>query len=229
MTNAKAINILARLVGGATQPSWDDIRKAAKFAYDVLSASKEDEVHIQFNDDRTLPKQQPQGLDEAATFSSIDYVDSIPDGGTDKHPWNDEDVETAYQNGFKAGAEWRDIHIPKLPDNIDEAAELSANGAMISRQAAMYNTVVYNTGIKCFDHSDLMKQFKAGAKWTPSPAASPCSRNTRRTRRGSRPSSRGSPSCSSSTRLRRSRSCHPCTRRLRVHASRGPANNRAPA
>lgn len=54
MTNAKAINILARLVGGATQPSWDDIRKAAKFAYDVLSASKEDEVHIQFNDDRTL-------------------------------------------------------------------------------------------------------------------------------------------------------------------------------
>ena len=92
-------------------------------------------------------------------------MDSIPDGGTDKHPWNDEDVETAYQNGFKAGAEWRDIHIPKLPDNIDEAAELSANGAMISRQAAMYNTVVYNTGIKCFDHSDLMKQFKAGAKW----------------------------------------------------------------
>ena len=40
----------------------------------------------------------PQGLDRAA----IDHVDSIPDGGTAKHPWNDEDIEYA----FKAGAKW---------------------------------------------------------------------------------------------------------------------------
>lgn len=49
-----------------------------------------------------------------------------------------------------------------LPSNFDNAAELSANDAMMKRQ---FPSVVYNTGLKCFDHSDLMKQFKAGAEW----------------------------------------------------------------
>ena len=51
---------------------------------------------------------------------------------------------------------------PSLPSNLDGAAELSANGAMIKIQ---FPSVVYNTGLKCFDHSDLIKQFKAGAEW----------------------------------------------------------------
>lgn len=51
---------------------------------------------------------------------------------------------------------------PPLPSNLDAAAELSANDAMIKRQ---FPSVVYNTGLKCFDHSDLIKQFKAGAEW----------------------------------------------------------------
>ena len=66
--------------------------------------------------------EEPQGLDEAATFSSIDYVDSIPDGGTDKHPWNDEDVETAYQNGFKAGAKWMAEQGTTIEAEIDETS-----------------------------------------------------------------------------------------------------------
>ena len=49
-----------------------------------------------------------------------------------------------------------------LHSNLDAAAELSANDAMIKRQ---FPSVVYNTSLKCFDHSDLIKQFKAGAKW----------------------------------------------------------------
>ena len=97
MTRDKAINILARLAGGATQPSWDDIRKAARFACDVLSASKEDEVHIQFNDDRTLPKQQPQGLDEAAEEYTKLHITIFPDGSTDRGN---------RQMAFKAGAKW---------------------------------------------------------------------------------------------------------------------------
>ena len=48
----------------------------------------------------------PEGLDEAAMRDSLDYVDDIPDGGTDKHPWNDHDIEKAYYDGMLAGAEW---------------------------------------------------------------------------------------------------------------------------
>ena len=53
----------------------------------------------------------------------------------------------------------------KEPQGLDEAAEISANGAVISRQSHMDGRVVYNLNERCFDHSDLMKQFKAGAKW----------------------------------------------------------------
>ena len=45
-------------------------------------------------------------LEETAMRDSLDYVDSIPDGGTDKHPWNDHDVEKAYYDGMLAGAKW---------------------------------------------------------------------------------------------------------------------------
>lgn len=65
-------------------------------------------------------------------------------------------------HGFRDGASWRDSQIQRLSNGIDGAAELSANDAMIKRQ---FPSVVYNTGLKCFDHSDLIKQFKAGAEW----------------------------------------------------------------
>lgn len=65
-------------------------------------------------------------------------------------------------HGFRDGAMWRDSQAQKLSNDIDGAAELSANDAMIKRQ---FPSVVYNRGLKCFDHSDLIKQFKAGAEW----------------------------------------------------------------
>ena len=51
------------------------------------------------------------------------------------------------------------------PKGLDDAAELSANGAVISRQSSIDGRVVYNLKEKCFDYSDLIKQFKLGAKW----------------------------------------------------------------
>lgn len=47
----------------------------------------------------------------------------------------------------------------------EEKAELSANSAMISRQSNLYHTNVYNVKRYCFNHSDLVKQFLAGAEW----------------------------------------------------------------
>lgn len=67
-----------------------------------------------------------------------------------------EEVIEAMAMGAKA------LSKPSLPTNLDEAAELSANDAVIKRQ---FPSVVYNTHLKCFNHSDLIKQFKAGAKY----------------------------------------------------------------
>ena len=58
-----------------------------------------------------------------------------------------------------------EARVNPVSDDLKEAAELSANGAMISRQAALFNTVVYNPQTKCFNYSDLVRQFKAGAEW----------------------------------------------------------------
>ena len=59
-------------------------------------------------------------LDNVAILKAIDYTDGIEDGGTEKHPWNDEDVETGYINGFKAGAEWQREQM--LKDAVDGIA-----------------------------------------------------------------------------------------------------------
>lgn len=47
MTREEAINILSRLAGGATQPSWADIRQAAKFTLDELSKQETEGVTIE--------------------------------------------------------------------------------------------------------------------------------------------------------------------------------------
>lgn len=105
MTRDKAINILARLAGGATQPSWDEIRKAAQFACSVLSASPEDSAHIQFNDERTFKKEQPQGLDEAADC----YKDTIKPEDVDDYEhcvFYETYTEQQIADAFIAGAKW---------------------------------------------------------------------------------------------------------------------------
>lgn len=103
MTRDKAINILARLAGGATQPSWEEIRKAAQFACDVLSDSPEDGVHIQFNDDRTLPKPTLQGLDEAALRGAYH---AFPETMEALSPQMVMAHRTSFKRGFKARAKW---------------------------------------------------------------------------------------------------------------------------
>ena len=90
----------------------------------------------------------PSNLDEAAE----EYSERFHDGKDKLYAFH----------GFRDGALWRDSQIQRLSNGIDGAAELSANDAMIKRQ---FPSVVYNTGLKCFDHSDLIKQFKAGAEW----------------------------------------------------------------
>ena len=54
----------------------------------------------------------PSSLDEAADKFAVLYDQGTCDG--------------IAQDCFKAGAQWRDAQIPKLPDNLDEAARLSA-------------------------------------------------------------------------------------------------------
>ena len=52
------------------------------------------------------PNNHFEGLDEAASNAGFDYVDDIVLLAEPNHRWNDHDVEKAYGDGFKAGAEW---------------------------------------------------------------------------------------------------------------------------
>lgn len=102
-----------------------------------------------------LPKEFDKILDEAARKYSERFQD---------------EKDKLYSfHGFRNGAMWRDSRAQRLSNDVDGAAELSANDAMIKRQ---FPSVVYNTGLKCFDHSDLIKQFKAGAEWMAEQGAS---------------------------------------------------------
>lgn len=72
----------------------------------------------------------PAGMEEAAMRDSLDYVDSIPDGGTDKHPWNDHDVEKAYYDGMLAGAEWQREQDQQLIELAEDHAMLAGMNKM---------------------------------------------------------------------------------------------------
>ena len=76
MTKEEAVNILARLAGGATQPSWISIKQAASVALNLIN------------------KPEPYGLDEAAE----EYKDNIAFD-------NDFDKEQCIID-FKAGVKW---------------------------------------------------------------------------------------------------------------------------
>ena len=103
----------------------------------------------------SLEKEQSQGLDEAATKYQLE-VDKQWNRG-----WSDS-VEQAYVEGvndvigtsigdaFKAGAKWRDSQIPRLSNNIDEAAEEYAYNEYPSYGVA---------NVECEKH------FRAGAEW----------------------------------------------------------------
>ena len=74
----------------------------------------------------TLSVEAPEGLDEAAKeyeWSNVDTNQLNP-------PTLDMIVQVGdLRDAFKAGAEWRDAQLPKLPDNLEEAAEISFDEA----------------------------------------------------------------------------------------------------
>lgn len=61
-----------------------------------------------------------------------------------------------FRRGFKAGAQWRDTQIPKLPDSLDEAAEYSS---------LEYSTKLEEHGITASDSVHYRAGFKDGAEW----------------------------------------------------------------
>ena len=93
---------------------------------------------------------------EEATKKLADIIFNVAKSGYIPYDTNDE------MCAMNIAKEHIDEFYTSIPSNLDEAAELSANDAVIKRQ---FPSVVYNTRLKCFDHSDLIKQFKAGAKW----------------------------------------------------------------
>ena len=128
---------------------------------------------------RELTRQDPQGLDEApkkdwfdkygeevnAVRGSSHYSEKELDEAAEKYSFKETNErlmenEISRKNerlfhwqtnkAFKAGAKWRDAQIPKLPDNLDDAAE-----------EYMLITDTKNS----HEEYMIMGAFKAGAKW----------------------------------------------------------------
>ena len=85
----------------------------------------------------------PSGLDEAAKQFQ---------GRWD----NDQSPEAS----FKAGAQWRDAQIPKLPDSIDEAAEEYRD-----TEVCTDSDYIDDDGDSLYRSFALREAFKAGAEW----------------------------------------------------------------
>ena len=83
MTREEAKNILARLAGGVTFPTWEQIRNAARLALNLF-------------DKRPLPS----NLDEAAEKYANRGISSNSD------PYEETIAYQADRDAFKAGAEW---------------------------------------------------------------------------------------------------------------------------
>ena len=93
------------------------------------------------------PVKEPQGLNEAAEeqWAAMEYVSNTAREASSARGWQTDDVV----NAFKAGAAWRDAQIPKLPDNLGEAAEEYLTDKNVGE---LYQDFTKDT-------------FKAGAKW----------------------------------------------------------------
>jgi len=92
----------------------------------------------------TLSVDAPEGLDEAA----VDGADTLLAKPKDYALAAKADYWNGAHDGFKAGAEWRDAQLPKLPKELDDAAE------EYSKQASDGH-----------NFRDLICGFKAGAEW----------------------------------------------------------------
>lgn len=88
-----------------------------------------------------------------------DIIEVINDDGSITR----EDVNFKLRKAYIEGLIDNNTPLSGLP--ISNAAVLSANRAVISRQSSIDGRVVYNLDEKCFNHEDLVRQFKAGAEW----------------------------------------------------------------
>lgn len=114
-------------------------------------------------DDKTLPFIQPSQLAGIVDFVIKNYVPSIPGVGEAAENYahslgydkNEDKAEiAAAKEDFIAGVEWRDAQIPKLPNNVDEAA-------------FSYENDLWESGFKECGYSpqEVSDAFKAGVEW----------------------------------------------------------------
>lgn len=99
----------------------------------------------------TLAVDAPEGLDEAARLYAIPhYMKDIDREHIDEYPY-----DTGLEAAFKAGAEWRNSQLPKLPDSLDEAAKTyEAYHDVDDSQPYLYTV-----------RGDIANAFKVGAEW----------------------------------------------------------------
>ena len=129
---------------------YDDIRRqrdAATIGYNSEDAFWE-HITVMCN----LSKLSlPSNLDEAAEEFSDGEWDGLHD-----NDGNTLYTEDMIQYAFKAGAEWRDSQIPKLPDNLDGAAEEAAKAWRKNPDGSESREIFF---------LPFVRGFKAGVKW----------------------------------------------------------------
>ena len=101
----------------------------------------------------------PSGLDEAAIEIASDIAPTHPDIGFDE-------CFEKIKDGIKAGVQWRDAQIPKLPDSIDEAAEEYVKTTSVK----VWGRIDPKKDLKGYMAranygTGLLDGFKAGAEW----------------------------------------------------------------
>ena len=106
----------------------------------------------------------PSNLDEAAESYATESAGWNPDG-TETYQVIQEEVDA-----FKAGAKWRDSHILKMPNNLDEAAEI--NDGQLAQIIEDYSPATYDfieSETLFLDKEEAIELartlFKSGAKW----------------------------------------------------------------
>ena len=93
----------------AGNPDWDEAARAVASDLGTLERKLEEKI-----------SSFPSGLDEAAVQAAqVDMCDRQIMEDSNKHRML---YSRIFRRGFKAGVEWRDALISKLPDNLDEAA-----------------------------------------------------------------------------------------------------------
>lgn len=97
----------------------------------------------------------PSNLDEA----EFEYAQSL-----DEIPANQEE-EKMINDAFKAGAQWRDAQIQKLPNNLDEVAEEYIKFKPRYDIQQELEEGEDPTEIECFTIDAAIDSFKAGAEW----------------------------------------------------------------